>query len=257
MLGRRGGLWWNAAMKRVLVVGALLVPSLASAHIHLTFPTSRTALATGDQKEQHCGTVGYNRAADPSKISTFLPGQTITVTWDETIQHPGWFRIAFQPNGEVFGIPPASNGPTGGGAASNFPTANQEGVDPANSSIVLADRIPDGTTSMSITLPNMECSNCTLQFIQVMTDKAPYTVDTLSDDIYFNCADLVLAANAPDAGPGATVDAGVTGDAPAGGGGTDAVEGGCAVRGGSSGGGAGVALGLALVGVRRRRRAVR
>lgn len=241
-------------MKRVLVVGALLVPSLASAHIHLTFPTSRTTLATGDQKEQHCGTLNYDRAANPTKISTFLPGQTITVTWDETIQHPGWFRIAFQPDGAVFGLPPASNGPTGGGAASNFPTANQEGVDATNNSIVLADRIPDGMTTQSITLPNIECANCTLQFIQVMTDKAPYTIDALSDDIYFNCADLVLAANAPDAGPGATVDAGVTGDAPAaGGGGTDAVQGGCAV-GGSSGLGAG--LGLALLGLRRRRRAV-
>ncbi len=244
-------------MKRVLVVGALLVPSLASAHIHLTFPTSRTDNVQGDpQKAEHCGTVGYSRAANPTRISTFLPGQTITVTWAESIQHPGWFRIAFQPDGEVFGLPPASTGPTGGGAASNFPTANQEGVDAANNSIVLVDRIPDGMTTQSITLPNMECSNCTLQFIQVMTDSAPYTVDTLSNDIYFNCADLVLAANAPDAGPGATVDAGVTGDAPAaGGGGTDPVQGGCAV-GGSSGLVGGLALGLALVGVRRRRRAV-
>lgn len=227
-------------MNRVLLLGSLLLPSIAAAHIHLTFPKSRTDLATGDQKEQHCGTVGYDRNAHLDRVSTFRPGETITVTWDETINHPGWFRIAFQPDGEVFGIPPA-------GAGGGFPDVSQEGPDAANGSIVLKDRIPDGTLSAQITLPNMECSNCVLQFIQVMTDKAPYTTDAASDDIYFNCADLVLSANAPDAGPQPATDGGPTG--PDAGGSTGEVEGGCS----TGAGGSGLALGLALLGLRRRR----
>src|SRR5687767_5344915 len=81
-----------------------------------------------------------------------------------------------------------------------------------------------------ITLPNMTCENCTLQLIQLMTDKPPYTVDATSDDIYFQCADIALR------GPGGT-DAGtdgavVPGDASNSDGGVGATEltGGCGCR---------------------------
>ncbi|MBA3541246.1 MAG: lytic polysaccharide monooxygenase [Deltaproteobacteria bacterium] len=236
-------------MKRLVVAGLVLAPSIASAHIHLTSPISRTDLPTGDQKAQHCGVAGYVRADHPDRISTFAPGSTITVTWAETIQHTGWFRIAFQPNGEVFGIPPAGNGPP-----ANFPNEDRTGMtDPANQSIVLADRIPDGTLSKEITLPNIECANCTLQFIQVMTDSATYDG---AGDIYFNCADITLSAAAPDAGTGPGVDAGTTpgGDAGTGGnnnGGT--VDGGCSTSAASGGSSAVVLVFLGLAWTRRRR----
>jgi hypothetical protein len=234
-------------MKRLFLVGALLVPSLASAHIHLTYPLSRTDNALGDpQKDEHCGTLTWDRAANASRVQTFAPGATITVLWSETINHQGWYRIAFQPNGEVFGIPPASTGPNGAGGASNYPTANQEGPDGNNNSIVLKDRIPDGTTSMQITLPNMECTNCTLQLIQVMTDTATYEPAT---DIYFNCSDIVLSAGAPDAGVPTVVDGGPTIGPDAGPGGNPEVSGGCSTGAGSSG----LVLAFALVGLRRRR----
>lgn len=240
-------------MKRLLVTGCLLVPASSLAHIHLTYPTSRTDMPTGEQKDEHCGLTGYSRAAHPERVSTFAPGATITVTWAETINHPGWYRIAFQPNGEIFGIPPAGNGPAGnGGAASNFPDQPQVGLDAVNGSIVLVDRIADGMLSQQITFPDMECTNCTLQFIQVMTDKPPYTVDAGSDDIYFNCADITLSANAPDAGPQAGPDAGPGGTGDAGTGGETSVSGGCSTGSGAAGWGVGLAIGLALT--RRRRR---
>lgn len=109
---------------------------------------------------------------------------------------------------------------------------NEEGPG-AGGSRVLKDRIPDGTLSTQVTLPNMECDNCTLQFIQVMTDKCPYTTNAASDDIYFNCADLTLSNSAPvtppPPDPSPTPDAG-PGDepAPTGGGST----GGCSTTGG-------------------------
>jgi hypothetical protein len=244
---------------RLSIIGlGLVTPSVALAHIHLTFPLARTDSATGDQKEEHCGTPGWIRADHPERTSVFLPGQTITVTWDETIQHPGYFRIALQPNAgaelDLFGIPPCGvdvGDPINCGN-DNFPTLNQEGIDPINGSIVIADQILDGTLSQEITLPNIECANCTLQFIQVMTDKNPYTRDALSDDIYFNCADVVLSATAPDGGTGATPDAGGgnPGDPDgATGGGGGPVTGGC-----SAGGSVGMMVSLVLVGLRRRRR---
>jgi hypothetical protein len=207
-------------MRTALVVAALsLVPvGLADAHIHLTKPLARTDSLTGDQKDQHCGVA--NQVRNPARVTTFSPGETITVEWMETIQHPGYFRIALQPDGAVFSIPPATAGNCGqpcpaGITNCNFPPllqGDQTGMtDATTGSIILKDKIPDGTLSTTVTLPNMECANCTLQFIQVMTDKCPYTIDAASDDIYFNCADITIAANAPDAGMGATPDAGTGG----------------------------------------------
>jgi MYXO-CTERM domain-containing protein len=236
---------------RTLFTGTLVslatLAGIADAHIHLTYPLARTDSMTGDQKEQHCGVL--NQVRNPARVTELRPGATITVTWLETINHPGWFRIAFQPNGQTFGIPPESNGPP-----SNYPTLNQEGVDMTNQSIVLKDRIMDGTLSTQITLPSMECTNCTLQFIQVMTDKPPYSIDALSDDIYFNCADITLsnaAPMAPDAGPGAGPDAGAGGPDAGTGSNDGNVSGGC-----STGGGARwpMALALGALLLRRRRR---
>jgi hypothetical protein len=233
-------------MRSSLIAGLVLLPGIASAHIHLTFPTPRTDVPTGDQKIEHCGTPNWVRAQHPDRTSTFLPGQTITVTWLETINHPGYYRVAFQPNGETFRIPPAGNGPPAG-----FPDENLTGqTDPGGTgSLILADRVADGTLSAQITFPNMECANCTLQLIQVMTDKAPYTVDANSDDLYFKCADITLSASAPDAGPQPTVDAGADPDAGNGNNGGGAEGGGC-----STGAGAGLAVAAMLAGLRRRRR---
>jgi hypothetical protein len=124
---------------------------------------------------------------------------------------------------------------------------------------VMLDLIPDVQGSFPaagrryeqvITLPNIECTNCTLQLTQMMTDKPPYTTALTSDDIYYQCADLVLSASAPPP----MVDAGVpNGDAAT----TDpgGTSGGCTTTRGASGGAlifVGGALGLVLA--RRRRR---
>ena len=86
-------------------------------------------------------------------------------------------------------------------------------VDPAtmmdlySNEAVLLDGIPDQSRDnrnylATVTLPDIECDNCTLQVIQVMYDKPPYI--TPGNDIYYQCADLVLRAGAgpPDADPG-------------------------------------------------------
>ena len=188
-----------------------------------------------------------------ANVQTLRPGASLHLVWDEYIVHPGWFRISFQQNGDTFEIPPVSNGPTGAGAASNYPTENLTGkTDPATGSLILADRIAHGTLSKDITLPNVECNNCTLQLTQMMTDKPPYSIDTLSNDIYYTCVDLVLTAAAPatDAGAG-------TGTGPDAGGGTGGGNGGTSGGGCSATGGSAGILGLAFVGLLRRRRATR
>jgi hypothetical protein len=70
----------------------------------------------------------------------------------------------------------------------------------------LAPHIPEGLQSKDYTfevdLPDIECDNCTLQIIQVMTDPfpihAPYDPSPTSDDIYYQCIDLVLKPGGGD-----------------------------------------------------------
>ena len=222
-------------MRRIaLALAAALAPATASAHIQITSPTPR---AGNQLKQRHCGQTGSARA----NVQTYRPGAPLHLVWDEYVAHPGWFRISFQQNGDTFEVPPVSNGPTGSGATSNYPTEDLTGkTDSATGSLIIADRIMHGKSSFDLTFPNVECANCTLQLTQMMTDKPPYTADTTSDDIYYQCIDLVLSASAPP------TDAG-TGD------GTAGTSGGCGTSGGAPGLLLVAALGLLLL---RRRSAV-
>ena len=222
----------SRAMRRTLSVAVVLVglqvATAAHAHIQLTFPLQRYT----DQKAGPCG-----RALNDGRgetVNVFAPGQTITVTWDETVNHPGHFRISFDDDGQDdFYVPPTEN------------TCD-------NGLPVLADCIADlpggGSGSFDITLPDIECENCTLQMIQVMTDKPPYGD---GNDIYYQCADLALrAGGGPDGGPG-TPDAGV---APDGGQDPDPVDDGCVCRTSGPPPPATLFLALGVIAVLRRRR---
>jgi hypothetical protein len=230
----------------------LVAPRIAVAHIELTSPSPRTL----SQKDEHCGLAGAPRDPTPTTVTA---GSTITLTWNETIGHPGWYRISFQPDGSTFEIPPASNGPYGDGTpGGNFPTEDLTGTtDPGSGSMILLDRIADntgtGSYSQQVTLPNMLCTNCTLQLIQVMTSAhGPYN-EPGGNDIYFQCADLILAATLPDAAPPGTPDAGPGNPGvPDAGPGGAGVDGGCGCRGGV--GPSGILTVLAAVGLVRRRR---
>jgi hypothetical protein len=160
--------------KRLAALAAcgLLAPVTAHAHILLTSPAPRSA----DMKAGPCGAAGSTRGAT---VATFQPGQTITVEWDETIDHPGHYRISFDDDGnDSFQNPSLPE--------DAFPQT-------------LTDQIPDraggGHYKQDITLPNISCTNCTLQLVQVMTTAVPYS------SFYFQCADLVISDD-PGPGPG-------------------------------------------------------
>jgi MYXO-CTERM domain-containing protein len=224
-------------MLTVLTVLTMLAPALA--HIGLDQPTARYA----DQKSGPCGAVNDARTGN---VTVFEPGETITVEWRETINHPSHYRISFDVDGhDDFVDPPQM-------------------YDFYSNDTVLLDDIPDaaGGISVQVTLPNVQCENCTLQVIQVMYDKPPYTIP--GNDLYYQCADLALRGDldtgAPtgtdtDTPPGTTTDPGDTSAATGDTGEAEAKAGcGCAPGGlgGQGVGGLGLALGLAVL--RRRRR---
>jgi uncharacterized protein (TIGR03382 family) len=224
----------HGSMRLAIVLSSLLVPSVAFAHAVLSYPPPRTT----ELKEAPCGALNSTRGAN---VTTLAPGSTLTIDFKETIEHPGHYRISFDQDGQDFFMP------------TDYVT-NTEGQ--LN---VVDDMIPDLTTTplpaggrpyqVTITLPNVECTNCTIQLIQMMTENPPFD----QNDVYFSCADITLAANAPDAGTnvGSGDDAGVD---PGGGGPNSGVEsGGCSAGGNGAGGLSALAL-LGLVGWRRRRR---
>jgi len=210
-------------MRAFLVAALAAVPAVATAHIAMDYPPPRTT----ELKSAPCGATGSTRGTN---VTTLAPGSTITVKWRETIDHPGHFRISFDLDGQDFVVPPDA-------------TSNTEGMPNVIDDLIadVAGTVPAGGRpyTATITLPDVECTSCTLQVLQLMTDKPPYTTDALSDDIYYQCADITLSHAAPDGATGG--DAGTN---------NNSVNGGCS----AAGGGAGLPvalLGLALLGLVR------
>jgi MYXO-CTERM domain-containing protein len=159
-------------------------------------------------------------------VSTFRPGQTLTVRFTETVPHPGPYRILIDTNGgDDFPNPEdcddidTAGDDLGNGVtvlADNLLPAPGDGRYACTTAVhTPAERTPTyAELTYQVTLPNVQCDPCSLQVIQVMTDKYPWEADQNSaKDIYFRCADIKLSnvgdvtvdedpAPVPDAGPG-------------------------------------------------------
>lgn len=176
---------------------------VASAHLGLMDPVSRYGMLT--LKDPPCGRTGGLRGEN---IYTFSPGETIEIRWNEYIDHPGHYRVSFDDDGDdAFTNPRCIMNCT---SRSDPPTVFE--FDSALP--VLLDNIPDmvgGDYAVSVTLPNVECDNCTIQVIQVMTDKRPITFP--GDDLYYQCIDVVLEGPTMPGDAGGVIDAGGPRDA--------------------------------------------
>ena len=220
-----------AAAALAVLVGA---PALAHAHLALNSPVARS---TAQLKTRPCGAPGSTRGTN---VTVLAPGATLAVRWTETVDHPGHYRISFDLDGQDFTIPLTY-------------------TDTTQNTNVIMDLIPDRAGSQlqysqMITLPNQPCENCTLQVIQMMTDKPPYTTDAASNDIYFQCADIALRApGGIDAGTDAPVGSPDAAEGPDGGASATDLTGGCGCR-TSQSQPAGIAAMVLAMGIATRRR---
>jgi hypothetical protein len=207
-----------------LSAAALCVAHPASAHISLEQGgTHLSRYGEASLKEGPCGVAGGARGTN---VYTYEPGQTITVSLVETIKHPSYYRIAFDADGDdgfkepasIKPIDPARKCPDGPGdhcGASDFYNTPavlpmMDNLDPHLASAALP------LYTWQVTLPNVECTNCTLQIIQVMQDDlfhGPYdpTPGVGVEDIYHQCIDLVLKRGAVPSGPDAGGSSGTSG----------------------------------------------
>jgi hypothetical protein len=177
-----------------LALGALVVssPGIAQAHLRLIDPPSWVVEgALGDpQKTSPCG---GTQVTETGVVTTFRAGEEITVAWQETVPHPGHFRISLARDRADLIDPPVE-------------TTNGDGVSGTSISAeimdtprypVLVDNLfprslvitPDAFTT-TVTLPDETCDSCTLQLIQFMAQHGP-------GYFYYHCANVrIVAADA-------------------------------------------------------------
>ena len=216
-------------MRRAILIVALAVPATASAHFKLVAPEGMYSQSgLGDpQKEGPCGPTG-DGGATTNQVTTVMAGSTLTLTINETIYHPGHYRVAIAQN--PAGLPAVPTVTPGTTACGSAPIE-------ANPTLpLLADGVLKHTSAFSgqqtaqIALPaDMACTNCVVQVVEFMSNHpAPC--------FYYHCAVVNVTA-----GPGGTPDAGMTPG--------DDHGGGC-----STGGGVGLGAAVALLFLAQRRR---
>ena len=168
-----------------LATSLAFVASTAGAHIRVLEPPARYDIQGFDTgiKSCPCGLGSSNRTcnlavdgSDPdrsTRVSRFEAGSTITLRFEEYVDHAGRFRVAFDPDGADM---------------ADF-----------NANILEDISDPGGTGGqvweMQVTLPETTCSNCTLQLVQAMeVDVNTPVSDPAPISSYYACIDLELVA---------------------------------------------------------------
>lgn len=182
--------------RAVVVALILAAPASVFAHARLMNPPPRSP--ADDNKSGPCGNVPRTTA-----FTQYEAGATITVTWQETIDHNGCFDIVFSEK-EI--------DPTSGGEWRHLKRIQDDAGTP-NTTFTTTVQLPAGIT----------CEKCTLALRQIMHDGAggkcpggtcvcnatdPDEMDGGSPT-YYSCADIRVG-DFPDAAPSIPVDGGTS-----------------------------------------------
>jgi len=106
---------------------------------------------------------------------TLTGGDTITIYWREAINHPGHFIFNLSTDGDT-----------------TFSLLDAD-IDKIDDDQNKTDDLPH-LYSADFQIPDIDCTNCTIQFIQVMTENPEFPT------FYYNCADVKIVKSA-EGGP--------------------------------------------------------
>ena len=188
---------------RYFVVGVFAVGGLAAlapfadAHFKLLEPESWLMEDNrGDpQKLGPCGGTSDKAGTPSSIVNKAKGGQKLHIKLQETIFHPGHYRIALAVNSraELPPDPPAVTRDSEKGPWSvSAPISNPVKIP------VLADGLWAHTSRVSepwetdVTLPNIDCDKCTLQITEFM---AEHGLNKDGGYTYHHCAELQITAD--------------------------------------------------------------
>jgi len=169
---------------------AALLPAPAQAHYMLLQPASAYMQGSpyGDpQKTAPCGPAAGGGTAT-GQVTTYRPGDTVTLSVRETIFHPGHYRISIGPDPSKFMTPPVTQ--VGTDQCGSVP------IDTNPSLPVIADGLLKhtaafaGDQTITFKLPaGFTCPNCTMQVVQYMSNHA-------APCFYYHCANVNIVDNA-------------------------------------------------------------
>ena len=185
---------------RAFAVAGLLavVPAVTQAHFKLVEPASWLVEDDrGDpQKAGPCGGSNTDWGKPSYAVTRAVGGSTLHVKVQETIYHPGFYRVALAVNSpaELPADPKATTTQTERGPQS----VSGEVMSPVQMP-VLADGLfvhherATGPFETDVTLPNISCKRCTLQVIQFMEQHGANNPGMYT---YHHCAVVQITADA-------------------------------------------------------------
>jgi hypothetical protein len=183
-------------MRTALVATIGLIATTANAHFKLMEPASWIDEdERGDpQKLAPCGGTIDNPGIRSGAVTTVTGGTMLKIVVDETIYHPGHFRIALarRPNW-LPADPVATMVPSERGPRSDKAEIAESGVAP-----VVVDGLWEhherftGVRETEIAIPNIDCEGCFLQVIQFMSEHPGFREGGFS---YHHCAVLNIEAD--------------------------------------------------------------
>ncbi len=187
-------------LSRKSLAGLILIAAaapVAFAHFRLIEPASwlQESQLGDPQKAGPCGGTSADPGKPTDKVTTVTGGEKLHLRIQETVYHPGFYRVALAVNSrdELPKDPeaktePGPNGPKSVSGAIQYPP-----VPP-----ILADGLFlhmakfDKEQEADIDIPNISCSKCTLQVIEFM---AAHGLNKDGDYTYHHCAVLQIQAN--------------------------------------------------------------
>jgi hypothetical protein len=186
---------------RLALASALLmtiVPGVVHAHFKLMEPTSWLVESDrGDpQKAGPCGGTNTDWGVPTYAVTKATGGQKLHVKLQETIFHPGHYRIALAVNSpnELPPDPKVMTMDTEKGPRS----VSAEIENPAKMPVLVdglwAHTVKQDTPwETDVTLPNINCPKCTLQIAEFMAEHA---VNNPGNFTYHHCANVQITADA-------------------------------------------------------------
>ena len=189
----------NASTRLALVSAVLVavVPTVTQAHFKLIQPASWLVEDDrGDpQKAGPCGGTNIDYGKPSGIVNQAVGGSTLHVKVQETIYHPGHYRVALAVNSptELPLDPKATTTDTDKG-----PRSVSAEIQSPIQMPVLADGLfvhtakADTPFEADVTLPNISCKRCTLQVVEFMEQ---HPVNNPGMFTYRHCAVMQITAD--------------------------------------------------------------
>jgi hypothetical protein len=195
MLRLRSTGFLRRTLPQALAAVGLLVfaPSDARAHFILKTPESwRTQDGSGSpQKAPPCGDDGS--APETGIVSAYRTGDTVTITIEETVFHPGHYRVALAVN-DRSELPDEPRVEADDKSDCGSTTIQDPPVFPvlADGLLLHTQRL-EGPQTVTVKLPaDVTCEKCTLQVIEFMSN---HGLNNPGGCYYHHCANIAISDN--------------------------------------------------------------